>query len=48
VSTVGQATDCFSCGVGAPTISKRLVYILSNNRCLQSHNSLANHPRWMS
>jgi len=34
VSTVGQATVCFSCGVGAPTISKHLAYTLSNNRRL--------------
>ena len=37
---------CYSCGVGVPTISKYLVYTLSNNR--RRHKALANHPRWMS
>jgi len=39
VSTVGQATVCFSCGVGDPTISKYLVYTLSNNRRLHQSTS---------
>jgi len=34
VSTVGQATVCYCSGVGAPTISKHLVYTLYNNRRL--------------
>jgi len=35
VLTVGQATVCYSCAIGAPTISEpHLVYTPSNNRCL--------------
>jgi len=42
VSTVRQATVCFSCGVGAPTISKpHLVCILSNNRHLHQASGVA-------
>ena len=35
MSTIRQASVCFSCGVGSPTIGEHdLVYILSNNRHL--------------
>jgi len=35
VLTIRQATLCFSCGVGSPTIGEHdIVYILSNNRHL--------------
>jgi len=36
VSTVGQATVCYCSGV-APTITKHLVYTLSNNCCVHQN-----------